>query len=688
MASGADEDAEAVLSDVESDEPAPVVLNDPPREEVPDERLTELIAELDREKKAREAAESSKSELQLSFNRLKALAHEAIKKRDESKRERDEALNEKENLSKELENANKGKDELIRQQDEMSKKLDEAVRSRDGLKAEIENSSHMLVSGIEKISGKVSSFKNFSNGGLPKSQKYTGLASVAYGVIKRTNEIVEELVRQIDTASKSRNEAREQMDQRNYEIAIEVSQLESTISNLRLEVAEKASIVDDLERDVSEKDKRIAKLEKDNLEKASVLEGEAVELKQLVDEYDGKLKAMELKMVAQRPLLMDQLNLVSRIHDQLYEVVRIVDVNSSEQSDLSESFFMPQETEMEENIRASLAGMESIFELTKVVAGKTQSLVEEKSHELKNLKETVGLLVKEKEHIGTLLRSALSKRMIAEQPSQNSELFKAAENGSRDVGIDFKSAKPLKDGQTQHSGGDNTDDHSTEENEIYSLANTLENIVKASQLKIVELQHSLDESREETSSLRKQLDSQMKELNQRLHQIEELKEKERIANENVEGLMTDIAAAEEEIARWKVAAEQEAAAGGAVEQDFTSQLSLLKEELEEAKQAIIESEKKLKFKEETAAAAMGARDAAERSLRLADNRATKLRERIQELNRKVEELETHRDMNTSNKARYMCWPWQLLGIDFVGGRRVESEQQQSSNEMELAEPLL
>jgi chromosome segregation ATPase len=460
MANGADEDA--VLSDVESDEPAPVVLKDSPREEASDERITELIAELDREKKAREAAESSKSELQVSFNRLKALAVEAIKKRDESKRERDEALKEKENLTNELENVNKGKDE-------MSKKLDEALRSRDGLKAEIENSSHMLVSGIEKISGKVSSFKNFSNGGLPKSQKYTGLTSVAYGVIKRTNEIVEELVRQIDTTAKSRNEAREQMDQRNYEIAIEVSQLESAISNLRLEVAEKASIVDDLERGVSEKEKRIAELEKGNLEKVSLLEGEVVELKQLVDEYDGKLKTMELKMVAQRPLLMDQLNLVSRIHDQLYEVVRIVDGNSSEQSDLSESFFMPQETEMEENIRASLAGMESIFELTKVVSGKAQSLVEEKSHELKNLNETVGLLVKEKEHIGTLLRSALSKRVIGEQPSQKRELFQAAENGLRDGGTDSKFAKLLKDGKVQDSRSDNTHDHSKEDNEIYSL---------------------------------------------------------------------------------------------------------------------------------------------------------------------------------------------------------------------------
>lgn len=36
--------------------------------------------------------------------------------------------------------------------------------------------------------------------------------------------------------------------------------------------------------------------------------------------------------------------------------------------------------------------------------------------------------------------------------------------------------------------------------------------------------------------------------------------------------MMDIAAAEEEIARWKAAAQQEADAGKAVEQDFVAQV--------------------------------------------------------------------------------------------------------------------
>lgn len=40
----------------------------------------------------------------------------------------------------------------------------------------------------------------------------------------------------------------------------------------------------------------------------------------------------------------------------------------------------------------------------------------------------------------------------------------------------------------------------------------------------------------------------------------------------VEGLMTDTSAAEEEINRWKVAAEQEAAAGKAVEQELLAQV--------------------------------------------------------------------------------------------------------------------
>lgn len=549
MAGSGDLDADAVLSDVEDDggDPIPIASNSPSPEDVSVEKLREVLAELDRERQARVAAENTKSELQVSFNRLKALAHEAIKKRDEFGRQRDDAVREKE---------------------ETAKQLEETAKERDALRLEIGNSSHMLVTGMEKISAKVSSFAGNALP-LPRSQKYSGMAAVAYGVVKRANEIVEELLKQNEVTVKARNEAREQMEQRNYEIAIEVSQLEATISGLRDEVAEKVSVVEGLERDLSVRDQKLNEVS-ENLSKE---QSEALQLKEFVGECEEKLSRLESRMESQRPLLIDQLSLVSRIHNQICNVVKILDDGSTEE--LSESLFVPQETDVEENIRASLAGMESVYELTKIVVQKARDVVAEKDNEIKSLDETVTRLVREKDQIGSLLRSALSKRMAIDPSSRKNELFQAAENGLREAGIDFKFSKLLGDGKVATSNEKSDRTEKEEEDEIYSLAGALEDVVKASQLEIIELQHTVDGLRAELSLLKQHVEAQAKELDHRMHRIEELEEKERVANENIEGLMMDIAAAEEEINRWKVAAEQEAAAGRGVEQEFVAQVCCL-----------------------------------------------------------------------------------------------------------------
>lgn len=102
----------------------------------------------------------------------------------------------------------------------------------------------------------------------------------------------------------------------------------------------------------------------------------------------------------------------------------------------------------------------------------------------------------------------------------------------------------------------------------------------------------------------------------------------------------------------------------------------------------MELEKKLKFKEETAAAAMAARDAAEKSLRLADLRASRLRDRVEELTRQLEESDLQGEARRNRRGpRYVCWPWQWLGFDLVGVQRSETPEQ-NSNEMELSEPFL
>lgn len=85
---------------------------------------------------------------------------------------------------------------------------------------------------------------------------------------------------------------------------------------------------------------------------------------------------------------------------------------------------------------------------------------------------------------------------------------------------------------------------------------------------------------------------------------------------------------------------------------------------------------------------MAARDAAETSLRLADTRATHLRERVEELTKQLQELDTQKISSNAHRSRYVCWLWQWLGLDPVGGPRLPDTHQNGSNEMELSEPLI
>ncbi|XP_038976869.1 ELKS/Rab6-interacting/CAST family member 1-like isoform X1 [Phoenix dactylifera] len=629
-------DDDAVLSDVDDDDAntAPASSGEPPSAD--DRcRVHNLLAELEQERRARKAAEGELSRLQSTHNRLKAFAQDVIRKRDDALRE---------------------KEDTARSAARAAVELAEAVRQKDALRSEVESAAQMLVSGIEKFSGKVADFKNFSAGGLPRSEKHTGMPAVAYGVVKRADEIVEELVKQIDAAAKSRDAAREQVEQRNYEIAIEVSELEATIGGLREEVSKKGSEIERLEKLVTERDAKIY-----------ILEMENSKLRQFSEDFDSKSRSLETKIQSQRPLLIGQLNHMSKAYEQIHDIIRIADAGTLDQSELLDSLSLGKEMDVDENLQTLFETSVSIYKLAKVAVHKVREKMEEKGQETRVLRDKVDELLVEKQHVGTLLRSALS--------SKTDKVLEMAENVLREAGIDLR-----LNGHGRHGVEEREDD-----DEVYTLAGALQNTVKASQLEIVELQHLVEALRAESSLLKAHVDSQAKEISQQKQQIKELKEKDQMANESVEGLLTDIAAAEEEIVRWKTAAEQEAAAGRAVEQEFLTQLSTLRQELNEAKQALINLENKLKFKEETAAAAMTARDAAEKSLRLADLRSTRLRERLEELTQQLEKSDNTSDSRIQNSHRYVCWPWQWPGLNFL---RYHTDTQGSSNEMELSEPLI
>ncbi|KAJ4772335.1 paramyosin [Rhynchospora pubera] len=620
----ADDDSSTVLSDVDDDDAASVAADSSPSiSNHSDQQNLLLLAQLEDARRARDASDKALKDSESRLTRLKAFAQDVIKKRDDALRSQSDAASQRDDLSRQL----------------------------HSLHSEIATLTQMLTSGMEKISGKISAYTTFPDG-LPTTHKYTGLPALAYGVIKRSNDIVEELLRQVDLASKSRDQATETMEHRNYEIAIEVSQLEAKISALREDLSHKESDIEKLTGSVAQ------------------MEAELSDLRRFRDEADNKARALEAKLDSQRPLFLEQLNFLSKLHEQIHDIDKVVSLDGkSDDAEPTSSVFMSNEVDSDENLKVLLDGLKSVVELAGVAKEKLLHKMDKTNGEVKSLHEKVDALIEEKKHIGTLLRSVLS--------SNKSEVLQVAEEGLREAGIDLK-----LDGKDRSSLGEAHDD------EVYTLAGALGNTVKESQIKIIKLQHLVEALRAESSLLKARLDAQTKEINQQKLQIKDLEVKERTANESVEGLMMDITAAEEEILRWKAAAEEEAAAGGAVEKEFQSQILALQKELEDRKQAMLELENKLKFKEETAAAAMAAREAAEKSLKLADIRSTRLRQRLEELSRQVEQSDGQgSSLAGPSGVRYACWPWQWLGLNFVRYSG-QAEALESSNEMELSEPLI
>ncbi|XP_042396680.1 paramyosin-like [Zingiber officinale] len=306
----------AVLSDVEGDDdPLPIVLpsSSASSSSASEQRIRDLLAELEKERSARKAVEGT-------FSRLKSMAHDAIRQCDDALRERDEAVRRRDEALRERDEASRSAERTAAELADAIRLRDESMKHKDSLRSEMETAAQMLLSGIGKISSKVSGYKNFSaSGGLPTSQKYTGLPSVAYGVIKRAHEISEELMKQIDAASKARDQSREQVEQRNYEIAIEISQLEAAIVTLKEEVSKKSSELQNLEHVAAERGTRILEIK-----------SEMSRLTQLGEYRDAKIKNLEMKLESQRPLIIDQLNHTSKAYEQICEIVKSVVKNDND----------------------------------------------------------------------------------------------------------------------------------------------------------------------------------------------------------------------------------------------------------------------------------------------------------------------------------------------------------------------
>ncbi|RDY03645.1 hypothetical protein CR513_12737, partial [Mucuna pruriens] len=283
--------------------------------------------------------------------------------------------------------------------------------------------------------------------------------------------------------------------------------------------------------------------------------------------------------------------------------------------------------------------------------------------EKRELETSLISLTEENRDINNLLRVALLEKEALEKRIKGHDYRRMPllQFGLQKVGFGFMMGGGNNEESTENSGAKS--DSSECEEEVVSLASTVERIMKNLRLQITQLRRSLGESRSDTERLQCLTEKQAKEIVENKLYIKELEDRERILAQNVEEFLMEIKAAEEEVARWKEACELEVKAGKKEIEERDIVVGALKQELHKTKAALDISNGKLRLKEELASSAIVAQEAAERCLHLADTRAVELRRRVEELTRQIEEAEK-RESN-SHKVRRICWPWQVFKLSSV-----------------------
>ncbi|XP_057427591.1 uncharacterized protein At3g49055 isoform X3 [Lotus japonicus] len=295
--------------------------------------------------------------------------------------------------------------------------------------------------------------------------------------------------------------------------------------------------------------------------------------------------------------------------------------------------------------------------------------------EKRELESSLISLTEENRDINNLLRVSLLEKEALEKRIKGHDhkrmpLLQFAEFGLQKVGFGFMMGGGNNEQLTEGSEASKSDSSECEE-EVVSLASTVERIMKNLRLEITQLRRALEESRSDTERLQCLTEKQAKEIVENKHYIKELEDRERILTQNVEEFMMEIKEGEEEVARWKEACELEVKAGKNEIEERDKLVTALQQELQKTKAALDISNGKLRLKEELASTAIAAYEAAERSLQLADSGAVELRKRVEELTRQLEEAEK-RARSSHKVRRRICWPWQVFKLSSgnIGNSRV------------------
>ncbi|XP_068646619.1 uncharacterized protein At3g49055-like [Aristolochia californica] len=329
-----------------------------------------------------------------------------------------------------------------------------------------------------------------------------------------------------------------------------------------------------------------------------------------------------------------------------------------------------------------LAEIRVVHELSKEAEERIYEYEEKKTKEMKQLENSIVSLTEENRDISSLLRIALVEKDKLEKhlnrlkgggEQKRVALLQFAEKGLQKVGFGFMVGAATGDspGISSSSAGPRSDSSECEE-EVVSLASTVEKIMKNLRLEISQLKQSLEDSGSENVRLQSLTEKQAHKIAENALYIRDLEEREIQLTQNVEELMTELTEAEEDVTRWKEACELEVEAGKTAIEGREKEVAALQQELDKARSSFKSLTNKLKLKEELASAAVAAQEAAERSLRLVDSRCAGFRDRVEELTRQLEEAESKGERSGRRTVRHVCWPWRALRLSPAARRSLRA----------------
>ncbi|KAH7538051.1 hypothetical protein FEM48_Zijuj03G0158200 [Ziziphus jujuba var. spinosa] len=386
-------------------------------------------------------------------------------------------------------------------------------------------------------------------------------------------------------------------------------------------------------------------------EKIKNLESAKEKSEKEVEIYRERMKSLESAKEKYDGFLLKLLKSLRLTEERLVRIINNIVDNERIENYTKESDGL----ELDGELKVVSDELMAVTKLTKMAELKVNEYKESRKREKRGLESNVLSLTEENRIIYSLLKTALVEMEAAEKifrrlkgniEQKRVAILQIAESGLlQKVGFESVGTKL---------------DSSEGEEEVVSLASTVERIMKNLNTEITQLRRSLEESRSNTENLQSLTEKQAQDIAEKMLYIKELEDREKKLAQNVEELVTKIKETEAEVGKWREACELEVEAGKREIEERDKVVAILSQELEKTKTALDISNRKLNEKEELAAAAMAAQSAADKSLQLANSTAAGLRKRVEELSKQLEEAES-RDRNR-RKARHICGPWGALKL--------------------------